>query len=183
MVVVEPKKNDQKSPTLPSQNDTNNTNDGNRSPINKTGMTKGDSLQLKHPNRPLQDTPYFIPDPTNPDSLLGPMTKAELDLFHESRHKSTDVVDEAIFDPASGLYYLLQNRCHNDRTALPMVIYDSMTGTTCCYDKQLKQFFFVSHLTVPQTPCMLYQMSLTYPICKQYHRHTIPTSSITSTGN
>ena len=31
---------------------------------------------------------------------LGPMTKAELDLFHESRRKPTDVVDEAIFDPA-----------------------------------------------------------------------------------
>ena len=69
--------------------------------------------------------------------------KAELDLFHESRHKPTDVVDEAIFDPASGLYYLLQNKCHNDRTALPLAIYHSMTGTTYCYDKQLKQFFFV----------------------------------------
>ena len=71
------------------------------------------------------------------------MTQAELDLFHESRHKPINVVDEAIFDPTGGLYYLLQNRCHNDRTALPLAIYHSMTGTTCCYDKQLKQFFFV----------------------------------------
>ena len=71
------------------------------------------------------------------------MTQAELDLFHESRRKLTDVVDEAIFDPTSGLYYLLQNRCHNDRTALPLAIYHSVTGTTYrCY-KQLKQFSFV----------------------------------------
>ena len=53
------------------------------------------------------------------------------------------MVHEAIFDPASGLYYLLQNKCHNDRTALSLAIYHSMTGTTYCYDKQLKQFFFV----------------------------------------
>ena len=71
------------------------------------------------------------------------MTQAELDLFHESRHKPMDVVDEAIFDPTSGLYYLLQNRCHNDRTGLPLAIYHSMTGTTYCYGKQLKQFFFI----------------------------------------
>ena len=77
------------------------------------------------------------------DNLLGPMTQAELDLFHESRHKPMDVVDEAIFDPTSRLYYLLQNGSHNDRTALPLAIYHSMTGTTCCYDKQLKQLFFV----------------------------------------
>ena len=96
-------------------------------------------MQTKHSP---QDTPYFIPDPTNPDNLLGPMTKAELDLFHESRHKHTDIVDEAIFDPTNGLYYLLQNRCNNNRTAFPVAIYHLMTGTTYCYDKQLKQFFF-----------------------------------------
>ena len=98
MVVVEPKKNDQKSPMLPSQNDMNNTSDGNRASTNKTGMTKGDSLQLEQPNCncPPQDTPYIIPNPTNLDNLSGPMTKAELDLFHELRHKPTDVVDEAI---------------------------------------------------------------------------------------
>ena len=106
IVVGELKENIQGSPTLPSQNDTNDTDNGNRAPINKTGVNKGDSLQFKQPNHPPQDTPYFIPDPTNPDNLLGPMTKAELDLFHESRHKPTDVVDGAIFDPASGLYYL-----------------------------------------------------------------------------
>ena len=69
------------------------------------------------------------------------MTQAEIDLFHESRCKPVDIADEAIFDPTTGLYYLLQNRCHNDKTALPLAIYHSMTGTTCCYDKQLKQFF------------------------------------------
>ena len=90
-----------------------------------------------------QDTPYFIPDPTNPDNLLGPVTKADLDLFHESRHKPMDIVDEAIFDPKSGLYYLLQNKCHNIRTAFPMAINHLMMGTTYCCDKQLKQFFFV----------------------------------------
>ena len=71
------------------------------------------------------------------------MTKAELDLFHELRCEPTDVADEAIFDPASGLYYLLQHKCHSDRFALPLAIYHSMTGTTYCYDKQLKQFFFI----------------------------------------
>ena len=71
------------------------------------------------------------------------MTQAEIDLFHESRCKPVDIVDEAIFDPTTGLYYLLQNRCHNDETAFPLAIYHSMTGTTYCYDRQLKQFFFV----------------------------------------
>ena len=54
---------------------------------------KNEASQMKHSP---QDTPYFIPDPTNPDSLLGPIMKTELDLFHESRRKPTDIVDEAI---------------------------------------------------------------------------------------
>ena len=71
------------------------------------------------------------------------MTKAELDLFHESRYTPDDIVDEAVFDPTSRLYDLLQNRCHNDQIALPIAIYHSITGTTYCYAEQLKQFFFV----------------------------------------
>ena len=59
---------------------------------NMAGMSKskGNALQSKCPP---QDTPYFIPDSTNPDNLLGLMTRAELDLFHESRHKPMDIVD------------------------------------------------------------------------------------------
>ena len=71
------------------------------------------------------------------------MTQTELDLFYKPRCKPTEIVNEVVFDPTSGLYYLIQNKCHNDRTALPLAIYHSMTGTTFCYDKQLKQFFFV----------------------------------------
>ena len=143
IVVGKLKENTQGSSTLPSQNDTNNISNGKRAPINKTGITNNDSLQLKQPSHPPPDTPYFIPDPSNPDNWLGPMIKAELDLFRESRCKPADMVDEAIFDPASGLYYFCQNKCHNNRTALSLAIYYSMTGTTYCYDKQLKQFFFL----------------------------------------
>ena len=79
------------------------------------------------------------------------MTKAELDLFHELRYTPADIVDEAVFDPTNGLYYLLQNRCHNDQIALPTAIYHLMTGTTYCYDKQLKQFFFICPSYCPTT--------------------------------
>ena len=64
-----------------------------------------------------------------------------------------DVVDEDIFDPTSGLYYLLQNKCHNDRTALSL----AMTGTTFCYDKQLKKFLFVCPSYCPSN--MVYVIS------------------------
>ena len=111
----------------------NNINKGKAK--NMVNTSEGDVLQSKHPP---QDTSYFILDPTNPDNLLGPMTKAELDLFYESRYTPTDIVDKAVFDPTSGLYYLLQNRCHNDKTALPTAIYHLMTGTAYCYDSQLK---------------------------------------------
>ena len=93
-MVGELKKNTQELPTLPSQNDKNNTSNGNRPPINKTSETKDDSLQFKQPNCPSPDNPYIIPDPTNPDNWLGPMTKAELALFHKSRHEPTDVADK-----------------------------------------------------------------------------------------
>ena len=46
----------------------NNIGNGNRAPINKTGVTKDGSLQFKWPNCPPPDTPYFISDPTNPDN-------------------------------------------------------------------------------------------------------------------
>ena len=140
--VNEHKKKTQSSPVLPSQNGRNSIDNENETANTMTRKSedKNETSQMKHSP---QDTPYFIPDPTNPDNLLGPMTKADLDLFHESRHKPMDIVDEAIFDQISGLYYLLWNKSHNDRTAFPTAIYHLMTETTYCYDKQLKQLFFV----------------------------------------
>ena len=44
IVVGEQKENTQESPTLPSQNDMNNTSNGNKPPINKTSETKPYSL-------------------------------------------------------------------------------------------------------------------------------------------
>ena len=68
--VGEPKENTQESPVLQSKNDMINTGNGNRAHINKTGVTKDDSFQFKQPNHPPPDTPYFIPDPTNPNNWL-----------------------------------------------------------------------------------------------------------------
>ena len=90
-----------------------------------------------------QNASYFIPDPSNPDDLLGPMTQDDLDLFQESRKKPDDIIDEVIFDPAAGLYYMLQNKCHTPKIAAPLAIYHSLTGTTYCYNDKLQQFIFV----------------------------------------
>ena len=67
-IVGKPKRSTQKSPVLPSQNDTNNIGKGKANNIVNTfkGYVKGDALQSKCPS---QDTPYFILDPTNPDNL------------------------------------------------------------------------------------------------------------------
>ena len=82
--VGEHKENTQSSPTLPSQNGLNNIDNGNGTANIMAYKSKGkdEVLQSKHPS---QNTPYFIPDPTNPDNFLGLMTKAKLDLFYESR--------------------------------------------------------------------------------------------------
>ena len=72
----------------------NNIGNGKANSMGNT--SKGEVLQTKQPP---QANPYFILDPTNPNNLLGPMTKAKLDLFHESRCTPMDIVDRAIFDP------------------------------------------------------------------------------------
>ena len=90
-----------------------------------------------------QNAPYFIPNSSNPHNLLGPMTQDEVDLFHKSRQKPDDTIDEVRLDPAVGLYYLLQNKCHTPKIAAPLAIYHSLTGTTYCYHDKLQQFIFV----------------------------------------
>ena len=124
----------------------NKTNGKNNLVTNTTILTKNKrtadrSCEAIATESSPQNASYFIPDPSNPDNLLGPMTQDDLDLFQESRKKSDDIIDEVIFDPATGLYYMLQNKCHTPKIAVPLAIYHSLT--TYCYDDKLQQFIFV----------------------------------------
>ena len=121
----------------------NKTNGINNLVTNTTILTKNKrtmdrSREAIETETSSQNAIYFIPDPSNPDNLLGPMTQDDLDLFQESRQKLDDIIDEVIFDPATGLYYMLQNKCHTPKIAALLAIYHSLTGTTYCYDDKLQ---------------------------------------------
>ena len=143
----------------------NKTNGKNNLVTNTTTLTKNKStMDRSHEAIETESSPqkisYFIPDPSNPDNLLGPMTQDDLDLFQESRKKLDDIIDKVIFDPAAGLYYMLQNKCHTPRIAAPLAIYHSRTRTTYCYDDKLQQFIFVyPSLCPPNTMFVIYNES------------------------
>ena len=80
IVVGELKENIQGSPTLPSQNDTNDTDNGNRAPINKTGVNKGDSLQFKQPNQSSQRPNQHITIYCTVDRIVKRIILRELTL-------------------------------------------------------------------------------------------------------
>ena len=88
----------------------NKTNGKNNLVTNTTILTKNKrttdrSCEAIETGSSPQNASYFIPDPSNPDNLLGPMTQDDLDLFQESRKKPDDIIDKVMFDPAAGLYY------------------------------------------------------------------------------
>ena len=93
------------------------------------------------------------------------MRQDDLDLFQESRKKLDNIIDEVIFDPATGLYCMLENKCHTPKITAPLAIYHSLTGTTYCYNDKLQQFIFVYPSLCPPNTMFVISNESDIPHC------------------